>query len=61
MTRAASTSLPKERLLDPHVLARLRGLELRAKSVVEGYVSGLHRSPFRGFSTEFASMKMKTS
>jgi uncharacterized protein (DUF58 family) len=36
------------------VLARLQGLQLRARLIVEGYVSGLHRSPFHGFSIEFA-------
>jgi uncharacterized protein (DUF58 family) len=40
--------------LDPQVLARLKGLRLRARRVVEGYVSGMHRSPARGFSVEFA-------
>jgi uncharacterized protein (DUF58 family) len=40
--------------LDPQTLARLQGLELRARSIVEGYVSGMHRSPFHGFSVEFA-------
>jgi uncharacterized protein (DUF58 family) len=40
--------------LDPVVLARLEGLQLRATRIVEGYVSGLHRSPFQGFSVEFA-------
>ncbi len=36
------------------MLDRLSGLELKARAIVEGYVSGLHRSPFRGFSVEFA-------
>ena len=40
--------------LDPHTLARLHGLQVRAKHIVEGYVAGLHRSPYRGFSIEFA-------
>jgi uncharacterized protein (DUF58 family) len=40
--------------LDPRVLASLEGLELRARRIVEGYVSGLHRSPYHGFSIEFA-------
>ena len=40
--------------LDPKVLARLEGLGLRARLIVEGYVSGVHRSPFHGFSIEFA-------
>lgn len=42
------------RLLDPTTLARLQGLELRARRIVEGYVAGLHRSPYHGFSNEFA-------
>jgi uncharacterized protein (DUF58 family) len=40
--------------LDPQVLARLQGLQLRARRIVEGYVAGLHRSPYHGFSIEFA-------
>jgi uncharacterized protein (DUF58 family) len=40
--------------LDPRTLAKLVGLELRARSIVEGYVSGVHRSPYHGFSIEFA-------
>lgn len=40
--------------LDPRTLARLQGLEVRARRIVEGYVAGLHRSPFHGFSIEFA-------
>jgi uncharacterized protein (DUF58 family) len=41
-------------LLDSRMLARLQGLPLRARSTVEGYLSGVHRSPFHGFSIEFA-------
>src|SRR5262249_7453034 len=51
MPRNASTISP---LLEPQTLARLHGLELRARRIVEGYVAGLHRSPYRGFSNEFA-------
>lgn len=40
--------------LDPQTLAKLQGLELRARSIVEGYVAGAHRSPLHGFSVEFA-------
>jgi uncharacterized protein (DUF58 family) len=36
------------------MLAKLQGLELRARLIVEGYVSGVHRSPYHGFSVEFA-------
>jgi uncharacterized protein (DUF58 family) len=43
-----------QRLLDPDVAARLKGLELRARLVVEGFIAGLHRSPYHGFSVEFA-------
>lgn len=42
------------RFFDPRTLARLKGLPLRARHIVEGYVAGLHRSPYRGFSIEFA-------
>ncbi len=42
------------RFLDPVVLARIENLELLAKTVVEGFVSGLHRSPYLGFSIDFA-------
>ena len=46
---------PRERLdlLDPTEVARLGGVEIVAQGVVEGFLSGLHRSPFRGFSVEF--------
>lgn len=40
--------------LDPRTLAKLQGLQLRARHIVEGFVSGLHRSPYHGFSIEFA-------
>jgi uncharacterized protein (DUF58 family) len=40
--------------LDPRVLNRIDRLELKARLVVEGTVNGLHRSPFRGVSVEFA-------
>src|SRR5438552_2936625 len=40
-------------LLDPADVARLGGIEIVAAGVVEGFLSGIHRSPFRGFSVEF--------
>ena len=40
--------------LDPEVLKSISGLELKARLIVEGFVSGMHRSPFHGFSVEFA-------
>lgn len=42
------------RYLDPAVLARISGLELRARLIVEGFFSGMHHSPHRGLSIEFA-------
>ena len=42
---------------DPEVLARIAGLTLRARHVVEGTISGLHRSPFHGFNVEFAEYR----
>ena len=40
--------------LDPRVLNKVGRLELRARLVVEGFVTGMHKSPYRGFSVEFA-------
>ena len=45
-------------LLDPMEVAKLGGLELITEGVVEGFLSGLHRSPRRGFSVEFAEHRM---
>ncbi|PJA30151.1 MAG: DUF58 domain-containing protein [candidate division Zixibacteria bacterium CG_4_9_14_3_um_filter_46_8] len=42
------------RFLQPDTVSRLRSLELRARLVVEGFIIGLHRSPYHGFSVEFA-------
>lgn len=46
-----------QRLLDPAVLARISNLDLIAKTVVDGFVAGLHRSPDFGFSQEFAEYR----
>ncbi len=43
------------KLTDPAFFSRLDNLELRARGIVEGFMHGLHRSPFVGFSVEFAS------
>ena len=43
-----------QRYLDPVVLAKVRSLELQARLIVEGYLSGMHKSPYHGFSVEFA-------
>ncbi len=49
-----------QRFLDPDTLAGLSGLDLVAKTVVDGFVSGLHRSPDFGFSQEFAEYRAYT-
>ncbi len=46
-----------QRFLNPSVLAGISGLELVAKTVVQGFISGLHRSPDFGFSQEFAEYR----
>lgn len=40
--------------LDPKIIAQLDNIELKARLVVEGFITGLHRSPYHGFSVEFA-------
>jgi uncharacterized protein (DUF58 family) len=50
-----------QRFLDPAVLARISRLDLIAKTVVDGFVAGLHRSPDFGFSQEFAEYRAYTS
>lgn len=47
-------TLRRADLLDPYEVAQLGGIEFVARAVVEGFLAGLHRSPFRGFSVEFA-------
>jgi uncharacterized protein (DUF58 family) len=42
------------RFLQPEVVAQLKNIELIARMVVEGFITGLHRSPYHGFSIEFA-------
>jgi uncharacterized protein (DUF58 family) len=46
--------------LDPAALMRIKNLELRARLVVEGFMSGLHRSPYHGFSVEFTEYRQYT-
>lgn len=43
--------------LSPELVARLRGLDLKARLVVEGFLTGLHKSPYHGFSVEFAEYR----
>lgn len=48
---------PKNRFIDPKVLMKIQNLELVARAVVEGFVQGLHRSPYLGFSVDFAEYR----
>jgi uncharacterized protein (DUF58 family) len=49
-----------QRFLDPATLASIAGLDLVAKTVVDGFIAGLHRSPDYGFSQEFAEYRAYT-
>lgn len=51
----------KSHHIDPAALMRIKNLELRAKAVVDGFLSGLHRSPYHGFSVEFTEYRQYTS
>ncbi len=55
MSRAdAHALLPGARFVDPRVLARISSLELLARTVVDGFINGIHRSPYFGASVDFA-------
>lgn len=45
------------RYLDPVVVARIGSMELRARTIVEGFLIGLHRSPYKGVSVEFSEYR----
>jgi uncharacterized protein (DUF58 family) len=47
-------AIPGARFVDPKVLARIRDLELLARTVVDGFINGLHRAPYFGASIDFA-------
>jgi len=47
-------SLDPRQYLDPKILAKIARLEIKARLIVEGFISGMHRSPYHGFSVEFA-------
>src|SRR5947209_8991907 len=53
MTTVAVKADDPRRFLHPETIARISRLDLRAKQVVEGFISGMHRSPFFGHSVEF--------
>jgi uncharacterized protein (DUF58 family) len=55
--RSTTPARPRLDLLDPASLSQLGGTEFIARQVVEGFLMGLHRSPHRGFSAEFAELR----
>ena len=57
MSTPVADKAPTNRFIDPKVLIKIQNLELVARSVVEGFVQGLHRSPYTGFSVDFASYR----
>ena len=57
---APTPAWPSSALLDPETLTRIGNLELVARRVVEGFLTGLHRSVLRGFSTEFDQFRPYT-
>lgn len=57
MTEPSVPSRPRLRFLDPAVIAKIGSMELRARTIVEGFLAGLHRSPYKGFSVEFAEYR----
>jgi len=52
--KATQGQLPGQRFIDPEVLTRIDNLELIARRVVDGFISGLHQSPMLGMSVDFA-------
>jgi uncharacterized protein (DUF58 family) len=54
MSASPTPAIPGARFVDPKVLARIGNLELVARSVVDGFINGLHRSPYFGASVDFA-------
>src|SRR5437764_8427616 len=54
MTAVPQTSTDYRKYLDPRTLARIASLDLRARLIVEGLMTGMHRSPYQGISVEFA-------
>ena len=54
---SAKTKSAISKFLDPTVVSRLSGMELKARLIVEGFIAGMHRSPYHGFSVEFAEYR----
>ncbi len=57
LTHISASRVSQTNYLNPEILARLSRLDLKARLVVEGFMSGLHASPYKGFSQEFADYR----
>lgn len=57
----STAASPARKWIDPKTLMAIHNLELRARHVVQGFWSGLHRSPYHGFSVEFSEYRQYTS
>ena len=51
---ASQSANQSRRFLEPTTISQLNNMELRARLIVEGFITGLHKSPYHGFSVEFA-------
>jgi uncharacterized protein (DUF58 family) len=60
MSAAAATNSSAAGFIDPQTLMRIKSLQMRAQVVVEGFMSGIHRSPYFGFSVEFSEYRQYT-
>src|SRR6187431_730271 len=58
---AESRPMSHEKYLRPEVIRQVARLDLRAKFIVEGFIAGLHASPFHGFSVEFSEHRKYTA
>ena len=61
MAAAKTDKEDAKRFLHPQTIARISGLDVRAQQVVEGFISGMHRSPFFGHSVEFVQHREYTA
>jgi uncharacterized protein (DUF58 family) len=57
---APAEKVDYRKYLDPRTLAKIQALDIRARLIVEGFVTGMHRSPYKGFSVEFAQHRQYT-
>src|SRR5215204_6048210 len=60
-TQVGASGSDYRRYLDPRTLARIGSLELRARLIIEGLMTGMHRSPYQGISVEFAQHRQYVS